>query len=101
MKFEADFIVFDDKADDDSISHEQGEVLVTLTKSRNSAKCDCDNDPNLEVILMFPTRQGNSGKMGVGALIDACMTGTLMKQSLFDLWKYKTVDELKAKKNDY
>ena len=53
----------------------------------------CRSDPNPEVIL----NQVVSENMGVRALIDMCTTGTLMKKSLYDSLKHKTVDEPKAK----
>ena len=90
-------MVSDNKAEEDSIGHEQGEVLMTLTKSRDGAKLESVNDPNPKVILMFPSRQGSSKNIGMRALIDMHATGALMKKSLFDSLKYKTLDEPKAK----
>ena len=97
VKFEVDFIVFDDEADNNSISHKQDEVLMTLDKPSSGAKLVSNNNPNHEVILTFPTRQGSSKKKDVRVLVDMCAIDILLKQSLFDLLKHETVDGPKAK----
>ena len=59
-------------------------------------RLESGSNPNLEAILMFPTRPGSSKKRDVKTLHDKSTTGMLMKQSLFNLLKHETLDEPKA-----
>ena len=70
VKFKADFMFSDDKAGDESVSHERAEALMTLTKSRDKAKLKIGSDPNPEVILTLLTEPGSAENMDFRALID-------------------------------
>ena len=52
MKVEMDFMFLDDKAEDIA-SHEQGDMSMSLTKSKDMLKKNCDIYPNPKIHIML------------------------------------------------